>query len=91
MTWLTLEQAAERLHTTHWSLRRAIQRGDLPAYKPLPGKGMLIREEDLEQFVLSRPVAASRPTVLRVELGNGTSVKRDDFPIFRPGRRVQAD
>jgi excisionase family DNA binding protein len=63
---LTIQEAAERVRLTQWALYRAVQRGELTAYKP--GGRLRIREADLEAWLQStrvrtkaRPATRSAP------------------------------
>ena len=53
---LTIQEAAERVRLTQWAIYRAIQRGELIAYKP--GGRLRIREGDLESWLESTRVQA---------------------------------
>ena len=53
---LTIQEAAERVRLTQWAIYRAIQRGELIAYKP--GGRLRIREADLESWLESTRVQA---------------------------------
>jgi excisionase family DNA binding protein len=44
---LTAQEAAARVRLTQWAIYRAIQRGELTAYKP--GGRLRIRSEDLRR------------------------------------------
>lgn len=52
--YLTLTDAVEIIPVAPITLRRAIKRGDLPAYKPA-GR-LLVREDHLEAWIESRQV-----------------------------------
>jgi excisionase family DNA binding protein len=53
---LTIQEAAARVRLTQWAIYRAIQRGDLTAYKP--GGRLRIREADLDGWLESTRVRA---------------------------------
>jgi excisionase family DNA binding protein len=53
---LTVREAADRVRLTQWAIYRAIQRGELTAYKP--GGRLRIREADLERWLESTRVQA---------------------------------
>jgi excisionase family DNA binding protein len=53
---LTVKEAAEQVRLTQWAIYRAIQRGELTAYKP--GGRLRIRAADLEEWLESTRVAA---------------------------------
>ena len=53
---LTVREAADRVRLTQWAIYRAIQRGELTAYKP--GGRLRIREADLEAWLESTRVRA---------------------------------
>lgn len=55
---LTVQEVAEELAYTKTTVYRMIQRGDLPAYKV--GSEYRIQREDLERFVSSGRVGASK-------------------------------
>jgi excisionase family DNA binding protein len=52
---LTIQAAAAHVRLTPWALYRAIQRGDLTAYKP--GGRLRVHESDLESWLESTKVA----------------------------------
>lgn len=52
---LTIQEAAAHVRLTPWALYRAVQRGDLTAYKP--GGRLRIRESDLDSWLESTKVA----------------------------------
>jgi excisionase family DNA binding protein len=64
---LTVREAAEHVRLTQWAIYRAIQRGDLAAFKP--GGRLRIQEADLDARVDTRssqvarrgPIATDRP------------------------------
>jgi len=79
---LTIQEAAERVRLTQWALYRAVQRGELTAYKP--GGRLRIREADLEAWLQStrvrtkarpatRPAPAAPPGVLSAARPRGTA------------------
>ena len=53
---LTIQEAADRVRLTQWAIYRAIQRGELTAYKP--GGRLRIHEADLEAWLESTRVQA---------------------------------
>ena len=53
---LTVKEAAAGVRLTQWAIYRAIQRGDLTAYKP--GGRLRIYESDLEAWLQSTRVRA---------------------------------
>jgi excisionase family DNA binding protein len=53
---LTVKEAAAGVRLTQWAIYRAIQRGDLTAYKP--GGRLRIYEADLEAWLQSTRVRA---------------------------------
>ena len=53
---LTVKEAAARVRLTQWAIYRAIQRGELTAYKP--GGRVRIYESDLEAWLQSTRVHA---------------------------------
>jgi excisionase family DNA binding protein len=53
---LTVKEAAAGVRLTQWAIYRAIQRGDLTAYKP--GGRLRIYETDLEAWLQSTRVRA---------------------------------
>jgi excisionase family DNA binding protein len=53
---LTIQEAAAHVRLTPWALYRAIQRGDLTAYKP--GGRLRVHESDLDSWLESTKVAA---------------------------------
>ncbi len=55
---LTVQEAADSVRLTQWAIYRAIQRGDLAAYKP--GGRLRIREDDLDAWLESTRVQAKR-------------------------------
>ena len=60
-TYITIQRAAEELGITHWTLRRWIDQGVLPATQiGGPGKRLLIHQDDLNELIardLSSPTA----------------------------------
>ena len=52
---LTIQEAAARVRLTPWALYRAVQRGDLTAYKP--GGRLRVHEADLDHWLESTKVA----------------------------------
>ena len=57
--YLTIEQAVEIVPLSPITLRRAIRRGDLVAFRV--GRRVLVRPEDLHAWVESRRVAPESP------------------------------
>lgn len=78
MSYITKQQAAERLQIGVRTLEGIIARGQLPAYRVGP-RMVRIDEQDLEDYVRARRVAAP------------TREKRDE-PVrpclYRPGMKV---
>jgi excisionase family DNA binding protein len=60
---LTVQEAADRVRLTQWAIYRAIQRGELTAYKP--GGRLRIREADLEGWLESTRVRAKGQSAAR--------------------------
>jgi excisionase family DNA binding protein len=60
---LTVQEAAERVRLTQWAIYRAIQRGEITAYKP--GGRLRIHEADLEAWLESTRVRAGTPPATR--------------------------
>jgi excisionase family DNA binding protein len=60
---LTVKEAAAGVRLTQWAIYRAIQRGDLTAYKP--GGRLRIYESDLEAWLQSTRVHAQDPPQAR--------------------------
>ena len=60
---LTVKEAAAGVRLTQWAIYRAIQRGDLTAYKP--GGRLRIYESDLEAWLQSTRVHAQNPPPAR--------------------------
>jgi excisionase family DNA binding protein len=56
---LTVQEAAERVRLTQWAIYRAIQRGEITAYKP--GGRLRIHEADLEAWLESTRVRGGTP------------------------------
>jgi excisionase family DNA binding protein len=56
---LSPQEAGERLGVSVYTVRRWIQEGRIPAYKP--GKEYRIRESDLEEFLAAREVRPKGP------------------------------
>jgi len=54
--WVTVPVAAERLSLSHRSIRRAIESGDLTAYKF--GKSLRLRLQEVDAWAESRAVVA---------------------------------
>jgi len=52
--FITIEQAAEQLACTHWTIRRMISRGELRAYRF--GKARMIRIDPRDLDRIKRPV-----------------------------------
>jgi excisionase family DNA binding protein len=57
--WLTPQAAAERAGVAVATIRRAIKRGDLPAFRIAQGRLVRLRVEDLDQWLGATPVKAS--------------------------------
>jgi excisionase family DNA binding protein len=55
---LTVQEAAEEVRLTQWAIYRAIQRGDLAAFKP--GGRLRIHDADLQAWLESTRVQATR-------------------------------
>lgn len=50
--WLTVDEASRYLHTREETVRQAIARGDLPAWRPADStKGAIVHTDDLDAFV----------------------------------------
>ena len=50
--YITIQRAAEELGITHWTLRRWIDQGVLPATQiGGPGKRLLIHKDDLNELI----------------------------------------
>ena len=79
---LTVQEAASVVKLTQWAIYRAIQRGDLVAYKP--GGRLRINEKDLDAWLEATRVtpAASSPQPARM-------VPPPD--LVAPSRRETAD
>jgi excisionase family DNA binding protein len=60
---LTVKEAADHVRLTQWAIYRAIQRGELTAYKP--GGRLRIREADLEAWLESTRVRAKGRSAAR--------------------------
>jgi excisionase family DNA binding protein len=60
---LTVQEVARRVGLTQCAIYRAIQRGELVAYKP--GGRLRIREADFEHWLESTRVPAPAPRVAR--------------------------
>jgi len=58
-TWLTPQQASAYAKCDVVTLRRAVQRGLLPAYRVNGGRRVRYRAEDLDQWLYAYPVVAS--------------------------------
>ena len=53
--WLSIEEAADYVRTTPDALRKAVQRGQVPAHQPLgPGTRYLFSRAELDQWAVSR-------------------------------------
>ncbi len=61
---LTVQEAADLVRLTQWTIYRAIARGALVAYKP--GGRLRINEDDLQAWLESTRVSPSQPTQARV-------------------------
>jgi excisionase family DNA binding protein len=59
--WLTLEEAAARLHVSRTSVRRLIQRQVLPARRIVAGAPWMIAPADLESDAVRSAIKAARP------------------------------
>jgi excisionase family DNA binding protein len=57
--WLTPQQAAEYAKCDPVTLRRAVQRGLLIAYRINGGRRVRYRAEDLDQWLYAYPVAVA--------------------------------
>jgi excisionase family DNA binding protein len=62
-TMLTVQEAASQVKLTQWAIYRAIQRGDLVAYKP--GGRLRINETDLQSWLESTRVSPGAPAQAR--------------------------
>lgn len=60
---LTVQEAADVVKLTQWTIDRAIARGDLVAYKP--GGRLRITEDDLQAWLEATRVSPSPPTQQR--------------------------
>jgi excisionase family DNA binding protein len=60
---LTVQEAATQVKLTQWAIYRAIQRGDLVAYKP--GGRLRINEIDLQSWLESTRVSPSASALAR--------------------------
>ena len=60
---LTVKEAAAVVRLTQWAIYRAIQRGELTAYKP--GGRLRIREADLDAWLESTRVHMETPPAVR--------------------------
>lgn len=69
-TYLTLADATEIVPVAQITLRRAIKRGDLTAYR-IGGK-LLIRPDDLEVWIQAHRVASPMPKPQRTKGGSAT-------------------
>lgn len=58
---LTVQEAADLVRLTQWAIYRAIQRGDLVAYKP--GGRLRINEDDLQAWLDATRVSPQTPAV----------------------------
>ena len=57
--WLTVQQAAERASINAATIRRAVKRGDLPAFRIAQGRLVRLRVEDVDAWLSTTPVKAS--------------------------------
>jgi excisionase family DNA binding protein len=78
---LTVKEAAAGVRLTQWAIYRAIQRGDLTAYKP--GGRLRIYESDLEAWLQSTRVHAQDPPPARTVRMLGVSPFRRTQSGFR--------
>jgi excisionase family DNA binding protein len=70
---LTVQEAADRVRLTQWAIYRAIQRGDLVAFKP--GGRLRIEEADLVAWLESTRVApAQRPRARSARIATATAL-----------------
>jgi len=79
MSYLTRQEAADRLAVSLRTLDGLISRGDLPAYR-IGTKLIRIKEEELESFMKARQVAPDPP---KKKTGQLTRVCR-----YVPGMKV---
>lgn len=54
--WLTIQGAAEHATVNAATIRRAIKRGDLPAFRIAQGRLVRLRVEDVDAWLSSAPV-----------------------------------
>ncbi len=57
--WVSINDAAELLGISHFTVRRMIQRGTLKAYRPAGTSAIRIRRRDLERAMKPIPAAHS--------------------------------
>jgi len=84
---LTVQEAADRVRLTQWAIYRAIQRGEITAYKP--GGRLRIHEADLEAWLESTRVRADASPPARSVRVMPTA-PLDGAARARPGRRQPA-
>ena len=53
--YIALQDAADAIGVSRWTLRRAIVRGDLPAYRTSKQR-ISVREKDLEAYMSRRRI-----------------------------------
>jgi excisionase family DNA binding protein len=78
--FLSPQQAGDQLGVSVYTVRRWIQEGRIPAYKP--GKEYRIRERDLEEFLRTREVRpkAPRRSPFEPSLLNELDEERREYP-----------
>jgi len=76
-TYLTAGQAAQWLHISRWTLRRAVERGDLSATRRTPGGWLQFAPVAVESYArrLSSPPIVARPSAVSHE--NATPRRAD--------------
>ena len=63
MTWLRIHEGAEIYGVSPWTLRRKLNKGELPCYKPFGKKGRVyLIKEELEQFLLASRTGPAVPS-----------------------------
>lgn len=55
--WVSVNDAADRLGISHFTVRRMIQRGTLKAYRPAGTSAIRIRRRDLDRVMKPIPAA----------------------------------
>lgn len=60
VTWHTAKTAARHAAVSEWTIRQAVQEGDLQAFAVRTGRGYRIKESDVDAWLSSTPFEPGR-------------------------------